>query len=194
MSVGAFLKRALERPADAPNRHPSLYLSSWRSLLGGLVGGLLLCTAAVQAAPLSLAEIASDTPASFNATPAPITDGVYFYGSVPQPDTLGAAYMVFAAQNANLVGAMFMPQSSFDCFRGQAEEQHLALQITNSYTQETYGYAIALAVNNEAVAAAGQPSVPLALDGFHDLGTPRQSEMAILATCQGILEPTGVEL
>lgn len=193
ISVGAYVKTVFQSTVDTPIRHHSLHLSYWRSLLGSVLGGLLLCTAA-QANSLSIAEVASDAPGTFNPAPAPITDGVYFYGSVSEPDTLGAAYMVFAAQNAHLVGAMFMPLSSFDCFQGQIDSQRLALQITNSYTQEVYGYAIALAANDEPVAAVGQASVPLTLDGFDNLGTPRDSEMAILAICQANFEPVEVEL
>lgn len=193
ISVGAYVKTVFQSTVNTPSRHHSLRLSYWRSLLGSLLGGLLLCTAA-QASPLSIAEVTSDPSGPFNTAPAPLTDGVYFYGSVSEPDTLGAAYMVFAAQNTHLVGAMFMPQSSFDCFQGQVENQQLALQITNSYTQEVYGYAIALAANDEPVAAIGQASVPFTLDEFHNLGTPRESEMAILAICQANFEPVGVEL
>ena len=193
ISVGAYLKTFLQSPVDISNRHHSLHLNYWRPLLGGLFGSLLLC-AAVQASPLPIAEMASDQPVSSHPTSASITDGVYFYGAVPEPDALGAAYMVFAAHNTRLVGAMFMPQSSFDCFQGQIEGQQLALQITNSYTQEVHGYAIALAASDAPIATVDQAAVPLALDGFHNLGAPRDSEMRLLATCRANFAPTSIEL
>lgn len=193
ISVGAYIKTFLQNPVDISNRHPSLRLSYWRPLLGGIVGSLLLC-AAVQASPLSIADVASDQPVGSYSTSASITDGVYFYGAVPEPDRLGAAYMVFTAYDTRLVGAMFMPQSSFDCFQGRIEGEQLALQITNSYTQEVHGYAIALAASDEPVAAVDQAAMPLALDGFYNLGAPRDSEMRLLATCRANFAPTSIEL
>ncbi|WP_204137374.1 hypothetical protein [Halomicronema sp. CCY15110] len=123
-----------------------------------------------------------------------IADGLYLYGSAPELEALGAAYMVFSAQDAHLVGAMFMPQSSFDCFQGSRDGNELALQITNSYTQEVYGYAIALVTDDVQIAAAGSSDLVLALDGFYELGTPGESEMAILSTCQAHYSSVGTEL
>lgn len=180
MSVGAYLKTVLSSSVAVSNRYHSSHLSHWRFLLGGLVGSLMLC-AAVSASSLSSNDDASG--ATF-ANPDTIEDGTYLYGSAPESDVLGAAYMVFAAQDSYLVGAMFMPQSSFDCFQGHRDGNELALQITNSYTQEVYGYAIALVTDAAPIAAANGTGLVLALDGFYNLGTPGESELAILSTCQ----------
>jgi len=192
ISVGAYLQTVIQSAVDVPIRHHSLRPINWRHVLGGVISSLLICTA-VQASPLPPVESASDLPTAPIAADA-IANGVYFYGSAAEPDTLGAAYMVFAAQNSNLVGAMFMPQSSFDCFQGEIEGQQLAMQITNSYTQEVYGYAIALVANDAPIAVANDTPVTFELDGFHNLGAPRESEMANLATCQANFANVGTEL
>ncbi|RZM82475.1 hypothetical protein [Leptolyngbya iicbica] len=154
-----------------------------------MAGSLMLCAAAT-ANQIPSANVL-DAAASQSTA---IADGVYLYGSAPEPETLGAAYMVFAAQDAQLVGAMFMPQSSFDCFQGYRDGNELALQITNSYTQEVYGYAIALVTDDLQVASTGNSDFVLALDGFYDLGTPGESELAILSTCQAHYSSVGTEL
>ena len=139
----------------------------------------MLC-ATVNASPLLNNDVSE---AAFSNSDM-IEDGIYLYGSAPELDTLGAAYMVFSAQDSHLVGAMFMPQSSFDCFQGYRDGNELALQITNSYTQEVYDYAIALVTDDAPIAAANPDNFVLALDGFYNLGTPEDAELAILSTCQ----------
>jgi hypothetical protein len=165
----------------------------WRPLLGGVLGALLL-SAAAYGNPVHIAsEVVEPASEAMNLV-RPIADGLYFYGSAAQPDEIGHAYMVFAAQNSEIMGAIFMPQSSFDCFRGQISGDELALQITNSYTQETYDYPIALATVSDPVASVGTAEVPLQLEGFYDLGEPREADTEILAVCQGHLAPAETEL
>lgn len=188
---GALLKTSLFQSARGPvlpeaqkKQRRQSRGGQWSVLLGGLLSALLL-GASAQANPLPVAPMAaSQTHAQAVTLPQGVEDGIYFYGEVPQPDQLGAAYMVFEARDAQVTGAMFMPHSSFDCFQGQISGRELALQITNSYTQETYGYAIALVTSEDPIATVGNAQVPLRLDGFFNLGTAREAELAILETCQ----------
>ena len=189
MSVGAFLKTVLNSAASVANCPNSLRSSSWRLLLGGLAGSLMLCTG-VAANQFPNADLSDATSPQTNV----IADGYYLYGSAPEPNTLGAAYMVFEAQDSHLVGALFMPQSSFDCFQGYRDGNELALEITNSYTQEVYGYAIALVTNDVQVASTDSADFVLALDGFYQLDSPAGAEMAILNTCQANYATVGTEL
>jgi hypothetical protein len=180
MGVGAYLKTGFSSTVTAI-RQNSLHLGHWPFLLGGLVGSLMLCPA-VTANQLPSHVFSEATLSQSGA----VEDGIYLYGSAPEPNTLGAAYMVFASQDSHLVGALFMPQSSFDCFQGYRNGNELALQITNSYTQEVYGYAIALVADDTQFANAGDPDFELALDGFYRLDAPGESEMTLLSTCQAI--------
>lgn len=168
--------------ADSTHCHQSRdRRRQWQLLLGSFCG-LLLLSATAQAQTMTPTE---PTPAAAATNFArPLVDGVYFYGSAPQLDEIGAAYMVFEAQADDIVGAIYMPQSSFDCFRGRISGNELALQITNSYTQETYDYGIALVPTADAIAAIGSTAAPLQIDGFYDLGSPREADAAILAICQ----------
>lgn len=160
----------------------SIQFSRWRALLGSMLGALLL-SASAQASPIPASELAPA--ASVEAElPHLMEDGVYFFGQVPQPHQVGASYMVFEAQDEQLIGAIFMENSSFDCFEGQLDGGQLSLQITNSYTREAYPYAIALATVEEPVASADAPPTALQLEGFYDLGTAGGQQLAILETCR----------
>lgn len=195
MSVGASIKLLFSDVATSSSCRVdfSHRKEHWRILLGGIVGTLLL-SAAAYANPVHIAgELPEPVSKEVNLA-RPIMDGLYFYGSAAQPDEIGHAYMVFAAQNSEIVGAIYMPQSSFDCFRGRVIGDELALQITNSYTQETYDYPIALSTMGDPVASVGTAEIPLQLEGFHDLGEPREADAEILAVCQGHLVPAEMEL
>lgn len=158
----------------------------WRRSLGLALMGLLGIT--LTGAIVPLASVQAE-PLTAEAEAAPlIGDGVYFYGQAPEPDTLGSGYLVFEAQGERVVGAIYMPFSSFDCFQGQLTGNDLALQITNSYTQETYNYAIALEPV-DAIANGNGGVAPLSLAGFHNLGAAGESELELLQTCKGVLAP-----
>ena len=112
-----------------------------------------LFTAEVQATPLQgRTSNTVETSVSQNQSPRPrnplLSEGIYFYGEAPIPDELGHSYMVFEAQGERIVGAIYMPLSSFDCFQGELTAAALNLEITNSYTQEVYAYAIAAAARD----------------------------------------------
>lgn len=136
------------------------------------------------ASPESLeAELISEAQ---SATSLP-EDGVFLYGQSPQPEELGAGYMVFESFQNYVVGALYMPYSSFDCFQGQLNNGELAMTITNSYTQESYPYAVALQ-STDAIASASGGASPLQLEGFHQLEAPSENDLNILATCKANLQ------
>lgn len=143
-------------------------------VLSTLSLGLLPAAAIAQTAPAAPTQI----------LPA---DGVYLYGQTPEPEQIGAGYMVFEAVDQQLVGALYMPNSSFDCFQGRLEGSELAMTITNSYTQESYPYAVALATN-DAIAAAGDVPAPLSLEGFHRIDELSENDLRILAVCKANLQ------
>ena len=184
MTVGARLETVLSSAVATPSLGYSGFLRPWSAVLGSVIGGLLLGSVAYATPQLAGDKFDEVTPTSTVTASEAIADGFYLYGSAPERGRLGAAYMVFAAQNSHLMGAMFMPQSSFDCFQGHREGNELALQITNSYTQEVYGYEVALVTDEAPIATAANTPLVLALDGFYNLGMPGESEMVILSTCQ----------
>jgi len=117
-----------------------------------------------------------------------LTDGVYLYGESPQPEEIGQSYMVFEVKQGQVIGAFYMPRSSFDCFTGVPQGNNLSLNIIDSYTRETHSYQIGL--NNTAVVATtgGQVSENnLVLEGFHRLSNPSENDTRILNQCKAYL-------
>ena len=117
-----------------------------------------------------------------------LTDGVYLYGESSQPEQIGQSYMVFEVNQGQVTGAFYMPRSSFDCFTGVPQGNHLSLKIIDSYTQETHSYQIGL--NNTAVVATvgGQVSENnLVLEGFHRLPDVSENDTRILNQCKADL-------
>lgn len=116
--------------------------------------------------------------------------GRYLFGQVPQRDQLGQGYIVLESSDAGVVGALYYPNSSFDCFQGQLQAGQLTMTITNSYTQETYPYSIAL-VSDTAVASATATDTlqPLNLQGFHQINSLNDNDLRLLSTCRAVVNP-----
>lgn len=187
--VGALLKSSLFGPIVEHSDQTKLtqYLSWLQVLLGSILCALLL-SGATQASPALSSEISDPAATNRIDTINLLGDGIYFYGAASQPDMIGAAYLVFEAQNSQVVGAIFMPYSSFDCFQGHMLDNALALQITHSYTQDTDEYAIPVIVSDEPVATIDGTHPSWQLDGFFNLGAAREAELSILAVCQNSSE------
>lgn len=116
-----------------------------------------------------------------SAAIAPMADGVYLYGQAPQPDQLGQGYFVFEVSRGSVVGALYMPRSSFDCAKGSFQDQQLALTVVNSYDRSTNAFEIAL---ERSTQVAGQPVKPIVgLEGFHRL-EPTENDLRMLKTCK----------
>lgn len=133
----------------------------------------------------SLSQTASgaDVTPSSSASVAHFPDGVYFYGESPEPDRLGEGYMVFEARQHKLVGALFLPRSSFDCFYGQVGPNHLGMTVIDSYDRTLHPYQMAL----EPVAIASSPdahNVQFKPEGMHRIPELRDAELGYLETCR----------
>jgi hypothetical protein len=115
---------------------------------------------------------------------SPIPDGVYLYGQTAEPEQMGSAYMVFEVSQNQVVGAFYMPNSSFDCFQGEFQGSALAVNITDSYAQEVYPYEVALE-SDATVAQVGEGAIaPIGLEGYHHIETVSDNDQRILAVCQ----------
>ncbi|MDA0268110.1 MAG: hypothetical protein O3A14_14425 [Cyanobacteria bacterium] len=161
------------------------------TLLGGVLGVPL--AAEVQANPPQneVLEVTQVAPAVSSL----LEDGIYFYGEAPTPGELGHSYMVFEAQGQQVVGAVYMPSSSFDCFQGEITAAALNLEITNSYTQEIYRYAIATVPSEPVASTAGGVLTPFVLSGMYNLGEIQAADLALLQTCKTDLQgETGLEI
>ncbi|WP_026735514.1 hypothetical protein [Fischerella sp. PCC 9605] len=48
----------------------------------------------------------------------PKRNGIYLYGQSPQPGQLGQGYIIFEKRQSQVIGALYMPDSEFSCFKG----------------------------------------------------------------------------
>jgi len=111
-------------------------------------------------------------------------NGTYLYGQSQQPDQLGSAYMVFEVTENRVLGAFYMPHSSFDCFYGEVQAQELALNVIDSYEQTVHPYSVALQRNASVATTGGEAIAPLSLEGFHPLSGLSENDQRILNTCK----------
>lgn len=172
---------------------PSIAEGFWGSVLKriGLTTVVGLGALFAAAAPMSAIEASAgqnrqtvETAASIGqAVQQKLPDGVYLYGQSPQPNQLGAAYMVFQVQNNRVIGAFFMPHSSFDCFDGEFQAERLALSVVDSYERTVHPFSVALGTNS-SVATTGEAAIPVSLEGFHRINTVSENDQRILSTCQ----------
>ncbi|NET52292.1 MAG: hypothetical protein F6K09_27455 [Merismopedia sp. SIO2A8] len=113
----------------------------------------------------------------------PLGNGTYVYGQSPDPDTVGSVYMVFNVNDRDVVGAFYMPHSSFDCFRGSFEANELALTIRDSYEQTTFSHSVALVPSEDAIASTNIATIT-GLEGFYQLDTFTETDQHVLSTCR----------
>ncbi|MEM8804582.1 MAG: hypothetical protein AAGF01_00855 [Cyanobacteria bacterium P01_G01_bin.38] len=109
-------------------------------------------------------------------------DGIYLYGQQPLPDQLATAYLVFEARAGIILGAFYMPQSSFDCVQGQFQDTELALTITDSYSQDSFEYALGIQRDTQVASAEG--AVSMAIEGYHRIQQVSENDLRILDTCK----------
>lgn len=60
-----------------------------------------------------------------------VADGVYLYGKSSQPEQIGQEYMVFEVRDGRAIGAFYIPQSEFSCFRGTLQAQQLKVSLAS---------------------------------------------------------------
>jgi hypothetical protein len=160
------------------------------------VTGLLLTLGLAAVALPTFSASSTATPAAFTksaapkvallaqgSTAQPLADGVYLYGQSPERDQLNSAYLVFEVTQGRIVGAFYMPRSSFDCVYGDMQADQLALNVVDSYSREAYPYAVALE-SGGAIADAQGAAAPVNLEGMHRITDLSSNDQRILSTCK----------
>lgn len=136
-------------------------------------------------------HVAAAEPASLRqemAAPT-LSDGVYLYGESPKPDQIGKGYFVFEVTQGQVVGALYMPRSSFDCASGAFLQNQLALTVVNSYDRVTNPFEIALEKNYNVASGANPANVqPVELQGFYKLNNLSDNDKRMLATCKADMQ------
>lgn len=111
-----------------------------------------------------------------------LPDGTYLYGQSTKADQLGSAYLVFQVRNRQVVGAAYMPGSSFDCFHGEMKVDQLALTVVDSYQQSRHPFSVAL--KREAIATTGRSTSTTQLQGYHPIRSISKNDARMLTVCQ----------
>jgi len=158
----------------------------------GLAGSLPLAaqgaqTVEVSPAEVSPAEVSPVPPAQLQAAKtnaSRLPDGIYLYGQSEKVEQIGKGYFVFEVTKGNVVGALYMPRSSFDCASGSFKADELALTVVNSYDRSTNPFAISLEKNATVASSQGPLMQQLGLQGFHQLPKPSENDLRMLSVCK----------
>jgi hypothetical protein len=142
------------------------------------VAGLMAMNAPAQATPRTLEKTAM-------AQSTTLPDGVYLYGQSAQPNELGKGYFVFESRQGKLVGALYMPNSSFDCTYGSVEPEKLSLMVIDTYDRSENPYIIATEQPDSTVASRLNPTAsPVSLEGYHRIQKVSANDQRILSVCK----------
>ena len=136
--------------------------------ISGLVGALALLSVGGQAQA---------------AVPSSLPNGTYLYGESDQPSQTGATYFVFDVKEGNVKGAVYSPNSNFDCVYGRFENDQLSLNIISTYEKTVNPFAIALDRTSLIASSTNAPMIQVGLRGLKSVGTLSDLDRRILATC-----------
>lgn len=111
-----------------------------------------------------------------------LQDGIHVFGEQPLPEQLGTTYMVVEINGSEVVGGFYQPSSSFDCFSGRIEGGEMALTITDSYSQATHPYTLALQTP-EPVASGTSQAQSVVPAGLQAVSEMTDIDRQVLQTC-----------
>lgn len=104
-------------------------------------------------------------------------------GQSSEPGQVGQAYTVFEVRQQGVIGAFYLPLSSFDCFYGNMQSDQLAVTIVNSYDQTSYPYSIALDTSSQ-IAGDSPVKTEMRLVGFYPIAPVSSNDQRILGICK----------
>jgi hypothetical protein len=147
-------------------------------LISGFSALVLMAPAAL-AAPADArgSQTGKDIQASLMA------DGIYVYGQSEKRDQVGHTYFVFEVKRGSLTGALYSPNSSFDCTYGRVQSGELALNVIDSYEKKSYPFEIALD-RSSTVASRSGVAAPVSLQGFKKVEGFSAGDRAMLKSCK----------
>ncbi|MGA7937921.1 MAG: hypothetical protein WCA35_30510 [Kovacikia sp.] len=165
-------------------KHPFSSFRSLCSTVSNHSNQVVAGTLAVGMAVINCLPALAAPPKSQPQSLGNLSDGVYLYGQSPKPEQIGQGYFVFEVNRGKVIGALYMPRSSFDCASGSFKDNQLALTVVNSYDRSTNPYEIAVE-RSSTVATTGNPTPQeIGLQGFHRLPTVSENDLRILNMCK----------
>jgi hypothetical protein len=168
------MKTALTRLLD-PLKQATAFIAG----LSVATASFISLSSPTQAAPRSLDGIKM---AAVRASTLP--NGTYLYGQTAKPDQIGKAYFVFEVRQGKVLGALYMPRSSFDCTYGSFQSDKVALTVVDSYDRTENPYAIAVERISSVASRNNSGLGPVGLEGFQRLGKLSQNDQRILSMCK----------
>ncbi len=123
------------------------------------------------------------------------SNGTYLYGQSSEPEQIGQEYIVFEANQGNVVGALYMPSSEFSCFYGTLDSNHLNLTVVNPYDQTAISHVIAREQPSTIATAGGQLNLEssydsltyphaVGLQGYKQISEVSDNDQRILGMCR----------
>lgn len=132
---------------------------------------------------LATLSTSSTLASSAKASESPMADGTYLYGQTSEPEQIGQEYMVFQVRQGKVVGAVYLPQSEFNCFSGTVAARQMSLSIVDPYDKTVYSYQIALQ-DRSPIASEGRLPREIGLEGYQQIAKMGENDRRILNTCR----------
>jgi hypothetical protein len=122
----------------------------------------------------------------------PTKNGIYLYGQSAKPNQIGQAYIIFQKQRDKVTGALYMPQSEFNCFQGTLDQSgELAMTVSGSSNEASSEESNQVAASNRLPKVGEDEPYTYAysvdLQDFHPLNSISASDRQILQTCKSSL-------
>jgi hypothetical protein len=119
----------------------------------------------------------------------PVKDGIYLYGQSPKANELGQGYIIFQKQQGKVTGALYMPQSEFNCFQGTINPSgELAMTVNSSSNEANSNQSNQVATSNKLPNVSENEynsyDYSVALQDFHRLNSITASDRRTLQMCQ----------
>lgn len=163
------------------------YVNRFHRFSAAVIGAsLTMSSLALGVLPVQSAPQAQAPSPQSSEVASGLPDGVYLYGEASKPDEIGKGYFVFEAKAGKVVGALYMPFSSFDCASGSFANDQLALTVVNSYDRSTNPFEIAL--DKTATVASNNPMQSIGLQGFYKLDKVSENDQRMLGVCKADLQ------
>ncbi len=116
--------------------------------------------------------------------PTHLADGTYLYGESDQPNQAEVTYFVFEVKKGNVQGALYSPNSSFDCTYGEFANDQLSLKVLDTYEKTETPLKVALDRTSLVASSQNTPMLQVGLQGLKSIGSLSDLDRSILATCK----------
>ncbi len=124
-------------------------------------------------------------------------DGIYLYGQSPQPEQIGQEYIIFQVRQGQVVGAVYLPRSEFNCFQGKLDATQLSVtminadELTNNELEIDRQWKKPSASRNLAdLTAVGSHLIlndvhQVNLEAYYPIAQASDNDRRMVTTCQG---------